>query len=185
MNLSKVNQLNFLILRGVTPTYYITKSVDNKSEKSDEVEYTVLPKRFTSVNEWPQTSNLSCWYCDLIPESYPAFIPINLEKSSLGNDTCDVYGHFNTWNCAVRYVINQKMGEFPEDQKPDILHAISIFASKFSGKKKEKIVPSPPKTLMKQYCGNSGITEKQYMERIQEINNQYDLGSFKITDFSV
>src|SRR5271170_3231805 len=98
---------NLLILRGVyikdfSPIDFI---YDKNSKRELKIEsdtvYTEIPKKFISVATWPQFSNLKCWNCDQLPDSYPCFIPINLELDNKSNDICDVYGHFDNWNCAT------------------------------------------------------------------------------------
>ena len=119
---------SLLILRGVYAKDFspIDSIYDKNSKREFKVEpdtvYTEMPKKFTDVESWPQFSNLKCWNCDQLPDSYPRFIPMNLESGIAGSDICDVYGHFDKWNCAVNHVIK----EFPKDQQWDALRAISI-----------------------------------------------------------
>lgn len=182
-----LKKTNILILRGVYPKDFAP--VDNIYEKTNPdvdrskiepaIVYTDMPKKFTSVATWPRFSNLKCCECDQLPTSYPKFIPQNPEKDNAGEDICDVFGHFCEWNCAVRFA--QK--EFPKEQQPDILQYICLFESKFSGKRKEKIMPCPRKTEMKAYCGNNGITPKQWREKLDAINNDYSLTNYKLEHF--
>lgn len=182
-----IKRTNLLTLRGVYPKDFASDPIYDKVGPDVEkkiaepvVVYTELPKKFTSVDTWPKFSNLKCWECDLLPTSYPRFIPMDPEMDKDGNDTCTPYGHFHKWNCAVRYV----MREFPRDQQPDVLELICIFESKFSGKRREKIMPSPPKTLMKAYCGKDGITPKQYEDKIMQLDNDYGLSSYLMNHFT-
>lgn len=164
-----------LTLKGVFPKDFTKPPIYTPAHSSHAVEkqviYTETPKKFLSVEQWPQFSNLRCWECGLVLTSYPRFIPKNPDRDANGSDICDVEGVFNTWNCVVGYVYKN----YPQEQRWDILEAILIFEAKFSGKRKVKIMPNPPKTLMKDYCGESGITPKQYMEKIENLNQDYDL----------
>jgi hypothetical protein len=126
------------------------------------IPYTEMPKKFTGVDSWLKFSNLKCHWCDQLPSSYPKFIPMNLERDKDGEDICDICGHFDEWNCAVAWV--EKF--FPKDQQWDALKGICLIESKFSGKRREKIMPSPVKTLMKAYSGKDGLTPKQYSDLI-------------------
>jgi hypothetical protein len=163
-----------LILKGVYPEDFAQN--DSIYEKTAVVPiekktiYTEIPKKFTSVETWPQFSNLKCWCCDLPINGYPRFIPQNMERDVNNNDICDVLGNFHEWNCAVKYVLS----EFPKEQQWDALQSICLFESKFSLRKREKIMPSPSKVIMKEYCGSSGITQKQYREKIIALNAEYD-----------
>ena len=182
--MAEPTRTNFLILRGVQPSDLLR--IESNYLKSPTIEqfnfeantyYTEMPKKFVNVESWIPMSNLKCWECDQIPISYPKFIPVNPEVDKDGNDICDVYGHFCEWNCAVRYA----MKELAEQQQSwDTLQLIYLFESKFSGQKKVKIMPCPPKTLMKEYCGQSGLTTKQWRDELEALNKSYALGAYKM-----
>jgi len=177
---------NLLTLKGVFPRELMTAKphipsavITGSSCKSTGV-YQAMPNHFTSVEEWPKSTNLRCWYCDLAIIGYPRFIPTNPSRDAQGRDVCDVHGHFHEWNCAVRYAMN----EFTDDAIWDALQLISLFETKFSGKYRPKILPSPPKTIMRQYSGENGITVAQYREKIDNINTGYNLNSYKLSHFT-
>lgn len=174
---------NILILKGVYPKDFAP--IDTIYEKLPPVQpeanvvYTEMPRKFTSTRTWPEFSNLKCWECDQMPTGSPKFIPVNPERDADGNDICDVYGHFDEWNCAVRYIER----EFSREQQWDALKLLTLFESKFSGRRREKIMPAPSKTAMKAYCGPSGITTKQYREKIASLNTDYDLSEYKLENY--
>jgi hypothetical protein len=169
---------NIIILKGIYPKDFNQNLTIIGKITHDQISYTDIPKRFISKETWPEYTNLKCWGCDEIPQSYPKFIPVNpVIKDNM--DTCDVLGNFCEWNCAVRYVTK----EFSKEQLWDTLQYVCLFESKFSNSKKEKILPSPPKTILKEYCGSSGITRKQFKERIQTINSNYELTTYKLEHF--
>lgn len=172
---------NLLILRGVFPNdFTLTNSIFDAPRvqylPEQPESYNDLPRQFTSVENWPKFSTLKCWECDQIPMSYPKFIPINPSKDAENRDICDVFGHFCEWNCAVSFV----MKELPPDQRWDTLRYLCLFESKFTGRRREKIPPCPPKFLMKAYCGSSGITPKEWRDRLQSLNNEYYVSVYKI-----
>lgn len=174
---------NLLILRGVYPKdfdFIPTAYPENVIMGVDE-DYTDMPSKFTSVKDWPKFSNLKCWTCDQIPTDYPKFIAMNVEVDKRGNKICDPHGHFHEWNCAISYISTF----FPKETVGDVIDDTCYFESLFSGNHRRKIMPSPPKTRMKQYCGNRGITVKKYNDLINELNNTYSLGTYKLTHFIV
>jgi hypothetical protein len=179
-----IKQTNLLIFRGLEPKdfniNYRESSARAPSEAPSQAIYMDMPKRFISVETWPTVSNLRCWSCDQMTTGYPKFIPLNLEKNANGDDTCDVYGHFHEWNCAARYIYK----EFPREQRWDALEALCLIESKFSLCRREKIMPAPPKILMKPYCGNGGLTTKQYNDKIAALNAEYTLSTYKLEHFS-
>jgi hypothetical protein len=162
-----------LVLRGIFPqdfTKPVAPVASDASAQDRALVYTEIPKRFTGVESWPRYSNLKCWYCGLVPASYPCFVPKNIESDGT-EDACDPEGVFNTWNCVVAYI----MKNYPPTQWWELNEAVLIFESKFSGCRRKKIMPAPPPTLRKEYCGANGITEKQYIEKIENINKDYSL----------
>lgn len=169
-----------LILRGVRAEDLTQKisATARVVDKTPKITYTALPTRFTGVNTWPKTSNRKCWSCDLIPcevsawlqDAYPKFVPMNPVKVA-GEDHCDAHGHFCTWNCAARHIIT----EFPTEQQPDLLNLVCLFESKFSGVRKEKILPARPKTTRREYAGENGVTVQQWLAALIAMNSDYCL----------
>ncbi len=125
--ISKKN--NIIVIYGITISDILSPTKREMLIIDNDIVYNNIPKKFISVKEWPKKTNLKCWYCDNIPESYPKFIPINPEKDFYGNDTCQVLGNFCEWNCAVHYIIS----EISKDKQNDMLQILSLFESKFTG----------------------------------------------------
>lgn len=164
-----IKRTNLLILQGIYPEDFDKNN--NKEKDSNKSVYTNIPKCFIDVESWPKESNLRCWECDQLNDSYPKFIPCNIETIYCNGKTkqiCETYGHFDTWNCAISYILK----EFPQNKKWDTLQLLYIFESKFSNNRKKKIPKAPPKTIMKQYCGDKGITIQEYKERIKQLNEE-------------
>lgn len=178
-----IKRTNILILCGVFLKDFTTDAFDCAAKPvvkaEPEIAYTEIPKKFTGVDTWPKFSNLLCWSCNLIPESYPKFVPMNPEVDRNGKDTCDVLGNFCEWGCAARYV-NEVM---PESQRWDLRKFIILFESKFSGARKEIIVFGPPKTEMKAYCGKGGLTPKQWRDKMNTACTEYSMGNYKIESY--
>lgn len=181
-----LKKTNLLILKGVFPgdffnfdTIYLAQKTPGEPKNEHATIYTKIPKVFVNVDNWPKVSNLKCWNCDQILQSYPRFLPVNPERDKEGNEICDTVGNFCEWNCVVRYAMEKYSGE----RLWDILKLTNIIAAKFTGRRREKILPSPEKTIMKQYCGDEGITPKQYKEKIDQLNLEYDLIHFRLDQF--
>jgi hypothetical protein len=170
--------VNLLTIKGVSPAD-LSVSVAPRPTYRIAV-YTQIPPMFQSVDAWPKMSNRKCWTCDLVPSDYPKFVPMNPTYKH-GQLSYDAHGHFNTWNCAVEYV----MTKIPQNNRGDILSYIYDIAGLFSGKPRAKILPAPPKTLMRAYCGDSGLSPEEYMEKIDELNAEYNTANYRLADFSV
>jgi hypothetical protein len=180
---------NLLILKGIFPADFtpgesvvVTKKAAHteQSVKSEPTTvYSELPKCFRDVPSWPKSSNLKCWACDLLFTLYPKFVPMNPERDCDGNDICDALGNFCQWNCVVKYIRTV----FPKDQQADMERLVCIFQEKFTGRRREKIPPSPDKTERKEYCGEKGLTVKQFRDKIEQLNSEYDLSTYKLDHF--
>jgi len=139
-----------------TPAYFDMAVIEK------EINYQRLPRQFTGVDQWPTSSNLKCWHCDIvIGDIRPKFIPSDPTKR--GNIVhCDAYGAFNSWACAVAYSdIN-----FNGSKRADSRNLIATFAREIDGII-DIIHPAPHRTIMSAYCGESGITPEEYLAKIQ------------------
>lgn len=164
-------QNNLVVIHGIVMADLDLIQTHAPQVHDNSMMYDCIPDKFISVELWPKSTNLKCWQCDAIPDSYPKFIPINPEKTINGEDTCGVKGNFCEWNCAIDYVMCRVYG----DERNDTLKLISLFEYKFSGRYRIKIPPSPPKTLMKNYCGANGITRAEWIARLKKIDKEYSL----------
>lgn len=156
---------NILVLKGVYLRDF--EVVENIPEPIVEppMNYDEIPVKFYSIEKWPKSTNLLCWICDEIPSSYPKFLPKNPEKNQEYGDICDVEGNFCSWNCATTYMEQN----YPKEQHWDYYELITLFASKWTGKK-YRYIAADPKTRMRQYCGKSGITRKEWVAQFKTVD---------------
>lgn len=170
-NNSSVKRTNLLILNGIYINDYLIKEpvIDEVNEVA-AYKYDEIPKKFVSVDTWPTHTNLLCWSCSQKFTSYPKFIPLHPEIDKNGRDICDIIGNFCEWNCAARYI--QEV--MPEVQRWDLNRFLARFECKFTKRRREIIYAAPPKTILKEYCGNKGITPEQWREKMISINAEYN-----------
>jgi len=173
---SVTKKSNLFLVRGVFPSDFVKKELTIAPKAEPEPEYSEIPAKFTSVDTWIKKTNLLCWSCGLTPTGSPAFLPSNPELNSNGRPICSPVGNFCDWPCVIRYINT----EIPEPQRSDAHKLVCLFEFQFSGKRKEVIKASIPKTEMKIYCGKRGKTEKQYREAI---HNNYYLTEFSISSY--
>lgn len=135
-----------------------------------EAVYDEIPKIFTTKEEWVKKTNLKCWSCDCNFHNVPVFVPTSLERSDIVGKTCgsiDVLGNFCSWNCAALY-INLHYSGIEKWEKHELL---KLLYKQFTGSSIEYIVPSPPKTQMRQYGGKK--TQQEYRETLIILNDTY------------
>lgn len=118
--------------------------------------YTPIPKHFTSVANHPKFTNLKCWNCDLNFDTYPCFIPTNLEYGADGRIECGIEGNFHSWNCAASGAKSTRN----KVELGDALAAIKLVAALFGV---ANVSLAPSKILRKEYCGDDGLTREEYL----------------------
>ena len=192
---SDIKTNNILVLKGV---YILDFSTDNlpttvttefTGRPTTYTRYISLPKQFISPDDWPKVSNLKCWSCDRLFESYPKFVPLDPELISLNDKLVTAWeprGNFCGWNCVIDYIRTRLPKNKQWDAEQDTCKVAEMFAkamSAFAYKPVIRIMPSPEKTLMKPYCGNDGITEEEYQSMVNALNTNYDLSSYKMEHY--
>lgn len=65
--------------------------------------YIKLPKIFSTIEEWPKTTNLFCWYCDKQFKTIPIFIPTNVAKINEVHKI-NTKGCFCSFSCASSFI---------------------------------------------------------------------------------
>lgn len=179
---------NILFLRGVyiddlksQDEIFDRKFTSAEVQPVNKIIYQSIPEHFTTMQQWPRSTNLKCWECDCSFTSTPVFVPTDMYRNRKGELMFDTHGNFCTFNCAQKY-IEEKFRNEPSKHDKDkflkILHGI------FTGKKTDRIVPAPDKTLMQQYRGDGGISYKEFRDRIFELNADYELTIYKLDHFN-
>jgi hypothetical protein len=158
-----------------------TITVTTPASALPTIAYPSLPKRFTGVSTWPTETSLLCWNCDGSVPGVPAFIPLNPEKTSAGDDYCDPIAPFCSWNCAASYAAEK----LPRPLQWDAMQTLPVFESKWTGVRRLKIPPAPAKTLMRQYCGDQGLTRAQWNAERARIDRDYTLMQYKLEHFCI
>lgn len=182
MELSSYEQPNILFLRGcflrgcssiedLFDEQLVKQSMpENELYDVKDIMFDKIPKQFTSVDKWVKKTNLKCWSCDCNFHNVPVFIPTSVERSdSVGQLTgsMDTLGNFCSWNCAARYINTY----FTGSEKWEKHELLKLLYKIFTGNSIYEIVPSPPKTLMKQYGGK--MSHQEYRETLIKLNDTY------------
>lgn len=72
-----------------------------KAINIEEKEYTKIPDRFTTLEEWPSKCNLLCYTCTTVIGGMPLFIPATIEPDCVPKLDSTVYC---SPSCAVSYI---------------------------------------------------------------------------------
>ncbi|MHB2028968.1 MAG: hypothetical protein ACYCPT_09145 [Acidimicrobiales bacterium] len=167
-----MHQSSILIFRGISIDSLKKYAASSNSIKNLNTNfpqlyvYNNIPTTFSTTEKWVKTSNLLCWHCDTLFMQYPKFIPISINKND--NDfVYNVIGNFCSWNCALAHA---KFLYNNTEHLNEIIALLYDACSKFRKKRVLKLIESPPKTIMQQYCGPGGITRDQYIEKINELD---------------
>jgi hypothetical protein len=187
---------NILFLKNVFPERLetIEQEYDNRIYEeagllgyNDElpIAYDKIPAVFVDVESWPKSTNILCWCCSMEFGGRPYFIPERIKSHKDGGTEMITHGVFCTANCAIRYLNTEYSDKSNSAGSKlsnwDAYHGVKIVHRLFTGRSVEKIDPSPPKTIMRQYGGD--LTESQYREMLGTFSNSYSLGNFEIDHY--
>jgi len=145
--------------------------------------YDTIPKIFTTLDKWPMTSNLLCWFCNRAFKTRPWFEPQSIEpyfnnttagkflnsaemKKAINTKnviiTCQ--GVFCSCNCVCAY-INLHTHNLAE--KYNKIAMLKYVYEIFTGISIAEIKPSPKHTEMIQYGGC--LTPSEYQCKIDQL----------------
>lgn len=152
-------------------TFSQTKSIS-------DIKYDKIPTKFTSVKDWPKTTNLECWFCRRTHKNRPYFEPQSIDPS---NDQSDgktttlvkekngdprkimmiTKGTFCSRNCTRAY-INLHTPDMVA--RMDKIKMLIYLDELFTGTALPDIQPSPsPNELLR--CGGN-LTDTEYQQKI-------------------
>jgi len=126
------------------------KLYENLEAKPSEIIYDKIPPLFTSLSEWPTSTNLHCWQCTRSFSGRPWFIPISLKQNVENPEQIEMKtdGNYCSANCGVT-IINK----MDKQVREKIHRNMFIIVELFTGKKVDTIIPAPEKNKMKKYGG--------------------------------
>lgn len=102
-----------------------------------------------SRKEWPTKTNVHCWWCCHPFDTPPCAIPQKYHKGVF-----HLYGCFCSFNCAAAYNFDKKYDHMWESYS--LLH---LLYKKMYDKDFKKIIPAPPKEVLKIFGGILSIEE--------------------------
>lgn len=103
---------------------------------------------FNKIKQWPNTTEIKCWWCCHNFDNAPCGIPIKYE-----DDTFYVYGCFCSFNCSLSYNFNSNV-----DKKWDRAGLIKLLYNKTYNTDKE-LNYAPNRECLKDFGGYMTIKE--------------------------
>ena len=130
---------------------------------ADTRKYDKIPNVFTSLESWPETTNIKCWACKYSFSKMPVFIPTYLSEPD-ADMKIGVRGNFCGFNCAARYILTNFKTNSEIWKAQDRLKYLHLL---LTGTYLSDIQPSPEYTEQEEYGGN--MTQGQFCEEIKRL----------------
>jgi hypothetical protein len=134
-----------------------------------------IPLLFTSLDRWPTSTNILCWWCRRSFRGRPWFVPKSVEPNVVQPDdhrqvVMTPEGNFCTAHCAAAYINATYIGSDRYNRHSMLKYLYRIIY----GKNTVEITPSPSPYEMAIYGGN--LSEVEYSTKISKLeNNTADL----------
>lgn len=125
-----------------------------------------IPPKFTTIEAWPKTTNLKCWWCHRNFKSVPVFVPIDASnKGAIPATEITVHGIMCNFFCAAAYI-----DYFCErNVKWERHEMLKILYKKMTGQRIEYIPRAPLPFSMVQYGGST--TTNAYNKKILALSD--------------
>jgi hypothetical protein len=127
-----------------------------------------IPGVFTDIEHWPKSTDLKCWTCGLRFNSTPVFIPTYIKTIDITPESRKteivVFGNMCSFNCAELWIETS----CNQERKYGFMNNLLVLFYIYTGKRVDKIKPSPNKTDMISYGGN--LTKEEFREEIKKLD---------------
>jgi hypothetical protein len=125
--------------------------ISARSEMTDVIKiYDKIPRVFTTLEEWPDCTNLKCWVCNFTFDGRPKFVPTYI-KDVGGRLEIGVSGNMCTFNCAARWILEKYSNN--KEERWRLQDKLLIVYYLFNNCLVSSIEPSPSITEHQMYGG--------------------------------
>lgn len=133
----------------------------------DFANYSKIPHIFTTIDQFPKSTNLLCWSCHRSFTSQPRFIAIESIRA-IGRDAYDwiIEGNFCSWACAAAYIEQH----YADTKKWSLRQNLAVVRAQIDGTKIQLVKPAPCHTKMRSYCGADGMSQQDYSELVESLS---------------
>jgi len=150
-DLIQVNSTNEISGEPICRTLKSSKIHKNRNTDFNFLESMTILKHYgDNIEEWPQKTDICCWWCCHTFETPPAFIPTHYDSF---NKRFKITGNFCTWNCAKSYLF----GEMSFQNRQSVHYFTSLLLSLKI--KPYDIKPAPPRLTLKIFGGSLSIDD--------------------------
>jgi hypothetical protein len=193
----KKNSVNtVLFLQGVYKTectklddMFHDKIFSSPSNHNLEIIYDKIPAVFTTLDKWPKSTNLLCWWCCRSFKTRPWFEPLSIEPTSetanneqgkilSGKDLiqCEnkkglcisTNGNFCSANCVQSHINNFSRDLSDKLNRSSMLRYVYEI---YNRKSIPDIQPAPVKTIRIQFGGS--YSDNEYQSKIDHLDVSY------------
>jgi hypothetical protein len=134
---------------------------------TDFATYADIPSSFLSAHTHPRKTNLLCWHCALPFETVPRFIALESTRAMDGDTLTfrwSIHGNFCSWSCAAAYIDDM----YAQPKKYILQQNLAQVRAQFDGGRVLSVMRAPPRTSIKSYCGNSGMSQQDFVAQVSK-----------------
>jgi len=139
-----------------------------------EKDYQKLPRVFESLETWPKSTNLHCWYCMNQFTGIPKFIPLvvepNIHSKYEDKYLIEVEATCCRWPCCISYIYETTKDLTKAIEKINNLYFLyKIFTGTYP-----TYIPAAPSKYMQVHFGGD-ISPSQYYKLYGELEAQHGI----------
>jgi hypothetical protein len=127
-------------------------------------EYDKIRRSFTSLDDWPDSTNIKCWACNHSFDNRPVFVPTYIKETDDGLEI-GVKGNMCGFNCAERWIIDRyahcREDRWKYQDNLILLHYL------FTGYYVASIAPAPSITEHQMYGGD--LDHNAFWRKMKEL----------------
>jgi hypothetical protein len=163
MNCTKVDhtQYELVFKDSQAINYDQSDSLIGLTDYSFNKDYCKIPKVFESLETWPKSTNLHCWYCSNQFNNSPLFIPLviepNIHTKNGDKYLIEVESNICKWQCGISLIRETTKNITKAIEKTNNLYFLYKL---LHGEYPVHIPEAPSKYLLKQFGGD--YTTDQY-----------------------
>ena len=122
----------------------------------------------------PEKTDIWCWWCCHGFDSMPISVPLKYNKTK---DSFQLVGAFCSFSCCKAYILES------HNTSPTIISNLKLMSKKMGLNYKDKIIPAPPRRLLKVFGGIMSIEEFREQSKQNVAINLLSSNQCIVSDF--